>query len=181
MFDKWYIEYIGYEKYYKEVRKQFFTATNISPVHRFFLVECDTGITDSELVSVIKEISRKWGKFSKREPNPFCPYVYLHGLSDARLASVKKLLIENECYIWDGYEYKGAEFNPSALVRPINSFLGVRIKMVNKQNEIDSVLAMCQSAKAVYQFFMKEPFYNRQGLMGKEFQILRTCDVSKMI
>lgn len=181
LFDKWYIEYIGYEKYYKAARKEFFTATNISPSHRLFLIECDHECTDTELTGVIMEIGRKWSKVSKREPNPFCPYIYLHGLSGSRLVNVKKRLIENEFFFWDGYEYKGAVFNPSALARPINSFLGIRAKIINKQNEIDAVLRECKTVRAVYQFFLQKPFYNREQFAGKDFQILRTNDVTKII
>ena len=181
LFDKWYIEFIGSEKYYKAARKQFFTNTNISPAHRFFLIDCDVTSTDTELADIIIEISKKWGKASKREPSPFCPYFYLHGLPETRLSNVKKLLIENEYYIWDGHEYKGASFNPTALSRPINSFLGIRAKIINKQTEIDAVLDVCNSAKSVYQFFLQKPFYDQKKWRGKEFQVLRTSDVLKII
>ena len=111
----------------------------------------------------------------------FCPYIYLHGLSDTRLSNVKKLLTENDYCIWDGYEYKDATFNPSALSRPINAFLGVRAKIINKKCEIDVVLAECKGSKEVYQFFLQKPFYEREKYVGRNFQILRTEDVTKMI
>ena len=181
LFDRWYIEYIGFDKYYKAVRKQFFSINNISPSHRFFLVEYDGISSDSDLAEIVMETSRKWSKTSKRELHPFCPYIYLHGLSDTRLSNVKKLLTENDYCIWDGYEYKDATFNPSALSRPINAFLGVRAKIINKKCEIDVVLAECKGSKEVYQFFLQKPFYEREKYVGRNFQILRTEDVTKMI
>lgn len=181
LFDKWYTEFVGYEKYYKAVRKQFFTNVNISPAHRFFLIECDNSSTDYELASIIIEISKKWSKVSKREPAPFCPYFYIHRLPASRLVNVKKLLIENQNYVWDGHEYKGAPFNPAALARPIDSFLGIRAKIINKLTEIDAVLDECNATKVIFQFFLQKPFYNQKRCYEKEFQILRTSDVIKII
>ncbi|SDB04801.1 DUF4297 family anti-phage-associated protein [Butyrivibrio sp. INlla16] len=181
LFDRWYIDYIGFDKYYKAVRKQFFTVSNISPTHRFFLVEYDGTSSDLDMAEIIMETSKKWSRTSKREPYPFCPYIYLHGLSDTRLANVKKLLTENAYYIWDGYEYKDATFNPSALSRPINAFLGVRAKILCRKYEIDLVLDECKGTKEVYQFFLQKPFYERKQYVGRDFQILRTKDVTKII
>ena len=181
LFDMWYIEFIGFEKYYRAARKQFFSNTNISPAHRLFLIDCDGNSNDMELVQIIMEISKKWSKISKREPNPFCPYFYFHGVPNSRLANVKKLLIENEYYILDGHEYEGSSFNPAALTRPINSFLGIRAKIINKQDEIVAVLEECNSSKYVYQFFLQKPFFNQRKWLGKAFQILRTSDVIKII
>lgn len=181
LFDKWYIEFIGYEKYYRAARKEFFTVTNVSPINRFFLMECDACVTDTDLAELIMEISIKWSKNSKREPSPFCPYIYLQGLTDERLMNVKKLLVANEFYFWDGHDYKGAAFSSASLVRPINDFLGIRAKIINKKNEIDTVISECNNSKAVFEFYTTKPFYDRTNIYGKEFQIMRTMDVKKIV
>ena len=182
LFDKWYIEYIGYEKYYRAIRKQFFSPVNISPLNQFFLIESDDIITDAELVHLIMEIGRKWSRCSKRETNPFCPYVYIHGVTEERLKAIKQLLIENMCYFWDGYDYKGAAFRPASLVRPINDFLGINVKLINKVSEVETVLSECNTVTAVYQFYVKKRFYTRSSIVfGKDFQIQQTMDVLKIV
>ena len=181
LFDQWYIEYVGFEKYYRAARRQFFTQTNISPVNRFFLIECDNQINDVDIASMIIRIGEKWSKLSAREQNPFCPYVYLHGLSNSRLASVKKTLLENDCHIWDGYEYKDAEFSAASLLRPVNHHVGIKIKVINKSNQIDEVLNACIGAKYIYQFYLQKPYYRQNQFMHKEFQIQSTCDVLKIV
>ncbi|MFQ7528021.1 MAG: hypothetical protein ACLRMN_10995 [Mediterraneibacter gnavus] len=55
-----------------------------------FLVECDTTINDVQIVSLIAKISKNWSKLSSREIKPFCPYVYLNGISQERLVGLKK-------------------------------------------------------------------------------------------
>jgi len=92
LFDKWYIEFIGYEKYYRAVRKQYFAQVNVSPKNRFFLIECDEHVQDGEIVDIVTKISEKWSRLSAREQTPFCPLIYLQGLSSSRLANVKLIL-----------------------------------------------------------------------------------------
>ena len=181
LFDKWYIEYIGFEKYYRAVRKQFFSPVNISPLNRFFLIENDESTTDADMVHLIMEIGHKWSRCSKRETKPFCPYVYIHGITDVRLKAIKQLLVENMCYFWDGYDYKGAIFRPASLVRPINNFLGINVKLINKVSEVETVLSECNTGTAVYQFYVKKRFYDPGSRLGKAFQIQRTMDVLKIV
>ena len=181
LFDQWYIEFVGFEKYYRAARKQFFTQINISPVNRFFLIECDSQISDVDIASMVMRIGEKWSKLSAREQNPFCPYVYLHGLPNPRLASVKKTLLENDFHIWDGHEYKDAEFSATSLTRPVNHHIGIKIKVINKNSQIDDVLNACIGAKDIYQFYLQKPYYRQNRFVHKEFQIQSTCDVLKIV
>ena len=181
IFDRWYIEFVGYEKFYKAVRKQWFSSLNISPYHRFFLVECDSIISDTEIATVIMKISEKWSKLSQREKMPFCPYVYLHGLSKIRLAGVKHILLENDFHIWDGYEFKDAEFAPSSLARKVCYYTGVKVKMINHINQIQAVLKECSGAKCLYQFYLTKPFYIEYNYAHHVFQIKNTNDLLKIV
>lgn len=181
LFDRWYIEYVGFEKFYRATRKKFFTQTNVSPINRIFLIESDESMDDTDLAELIMKIGEKWSRLSLREKTPFCPYVYLHGIPASRLANIKNILFENNFHIWDGYEYKDALFSPSSLTRPVNHYVGVKVKMINKMSQIDPVLDTCNGAKAVYQFYLDKPFYDRDGIMGGKIQIQNTRDVQKII
>ena len=181
LFDKWYIEYIGFEKFYRAVKKEFFTKMNVSFAHRIFLVECDSNVQDPELARLLIKISQNWSKLSKRETTPFCPYVYLYGISALRLATIKSILLKNDFHIWDGYEYKDATFSAPSLTRSVNYHIGVKCKIINEFNQIQDVLNACNGAKEIYQFYLSKPFYDRDTIMGGEFQIKNTCDVQKII
>lgn len=181
LFDKWYIESIGFEKYYKAAKKQYFSNVNVSSKNRFFLIECDDKASNSQIANLVISISEKWSRLSKRETKPICPYIYLHGLSSSRLASVKKTLLDNDFHIWDGYEYKDAEFSSSSLIRPINYHIGIKAKMINKDSQISEVLDQCTGIKEVYQFYVKKPFYKQNRFNQTDFQIQYTEDVLKII
>lgn len=181
LFDHWYVEYVGLEKYYKAARRQFFSQVNISPKSRFFLIECDNSIGDIDIARLVMQISEKWSKLSLREQKPFCPYVYLHGINAHRLVAIKGILLENDFHVWDGHEYKGAEFSPSSITRPVNHYLGVKIKIINEMNQILDVLNMCTDAKEVFQFYLRKPFYTQSRYLHKEFQIQTTNDVLKIV
>ena len=181
LFDKWYIEFIGYEKYYKAVRKQYFAQVNVSPKNRFFLIECDEHVQDGEIVDIVTKISEKWSRLSAREQTPFCPLIYLQGLSSSRLANVKLILQENDFHIWDGYEYKDATFSAASLARQVNHYINIRAKIINKVNYIDEMLETCSGVKEVFQFYIQKPYYIQTRYIHKSFQIQKTEDVLKII
>jgi hypothetical protein len=77
LFELWLLNKIGTEKYCKIIKKDYFTVTNISPHERFFLIECDSTITEVEMKTLLIKISKRWSKLSKRDPTPFCPFIYI--------------------------------------------------------------------------------------------------------
>jgi len=181
LFDRWYIEYIGFEKYYKSARRNYFARTNISPIHRFFLIQADDIINDTELAEIVMRISAKWSRLSSREKTPFCPYICFHDISLSRLSHIKSILLENDFHIWDGYEYKDAVFSPASLARPVNFYTGVKAKLINKTSQVSPVLELCSGRKEVYQFYLDKPFYDRGTTIGASFQIQNTSDVQMII
>ena len=181
LFDRWYIEHVGFEKYYKESRSRFFSRMNVSSIQRFFLVECDASVNDTDIAGLIMKVSGKWSKLSMREKNPVCPFFYLHGITTLRLANVKKILFDNDFHIWDGYEYKDAEFSATSIVRPVNCYLCLKARIINKVNQIDTVLEECTGTKEIYQFYSSKPFYINQSKVHRLFQVQNAEDVLKIV
>ena len=181
LFDQWYVEFVGFEKYYKAVKRQFFTQVNISPKNRIFLVECDKQISDTDIANIVMKISDNWSRLSQREQNPFCPFIFLHGLSPQRLVEVKNILLDNDFHIWDGYEFKDAVFSPTSLVRPVNRHIGVKAKMINRKSQISDVLNACTGAKELYQFYISKPYFSESKYILKTFQLRSTEDILKII
>lgn len=181
LFDQWYVEFVGFEKYYKAVKRQFFTQVNISPKNRFFLVECDKQISDTDIANIVMKVSDNWSRLSQREQNPFCPFIFLHGLSPQRLVEVKNILLDNDFHIWDGYEFKDAVFSPTSLVRPVNRHIGVKAKMINRISQIADVLNACTGAKELYQFYISKPYFSESKYILKSFQLRSTEDILKII
>lgn len=181
LFDRWYIEYVSFEKYYKETRKFFFSHMNVSPKQRFFLIECDASIDDAGIVDLVMRITGKWSRLSSREKNPVCPYFYFHGITPSRMANVKKILFDDDFHIWDGYEYKDAEFSATSIARPVNYHMGVKAKIINGIDQICAILQECNGTKEIFQFYVTKSFFDYQGCVHKLFQVQNSEDVLKIV
>ncbi len=183
LFDKWYIEHVGFKKFYRDTRRKFFAKLNVAYANRIFLIECDDIVEDMELAELLMRISENWSKLSKRniESESFCPYVHLYGLSEIRLAKVKELLLQNDIHVWDGYEFKDAMFSLSSLTRHVNYHVGVKLKLINEFSQIDAVFDTCTGRKIVFQFYLNKPFYENSVALNKSFLVQSTMDVIQII
>lgn len=179
LFDEWYIENKGIKNYCAEVKKHFFTHINISPYERFFLIECDEKITNSEMASLIMKISSNWSRLSKRETNPFCPYIYIEGIFEKRLIEIKKILQGNNFTFIDGYDYLGADFFVNSMLKQANYYNQIKVKIINNINELNLVLQHVRNTKQIYQFYFNKPFYKSN--QSNNIQIINTVDIKMMI
>lgn len=122
LFNEWFLKIKGEKLHFQTLKKEYFTFLNISSFERFFLIEISPmQYVRNELKELLFIISRKWSKISKREPKPFCPYVYVHGLNPMELIELKKEMTLEEFHINDGYDFSGADFNPNSIIRRADS------------------------------------------------------------
>ena len=181
LFDKWYLQFKGIRNYCADIRKQYFSPRNVSPYERFFLIECDTVVGDAQIISLIAKISKNWSKLSKREVKPFCPYVYLNGITQERLVGLKKKLQREDIRLWDGYDFLGAEFMVDSIIRRANYENDIKVKIINHIENLDDVLEKATGTKMIYQFYLKEPFYKSNRDLCYGIQISKTEDINMMI
>jgi hypothetical protein len=169
--------------YCRYVRKRYFTYRNISPYERFFLVDCDANIELSELKSVLMKISRNWSKLSSREEKPFCPYVYLHNISEEQLIEIKKALYADGVRISDGYAFKGANFSPELISERADSKNKIHLKIINELAHLDDILATLKTTREIYQFFLSDHFYLNDDSTHviMKIQIQETKNIELMI
>jgi hypothetical protein len=181
LFDKWYLQFKGVREYCGEIKKQYFSPRNISPYERFFLIECDDMIDDNKLVSLMVKIANNWSKLSKREVRTFCPYIYLHGISEERLVMLKKMLQHDDIRLWDGYDFLGANFSVKSIIRKASAENNVRMKIINELNIMDSIIEKAFGTKEIYHFYLNQPFYENEANLCYGIQISSTEDVYMMI
>ena len=181
IFDKWYKEKIGMDRYYKDIRKEYFYDMNISPADRLFLIECDSDIPDQKLIQLIMDVSKNWSEFSKRAVQTFCPYFFFYNVHPTRLLRLKRILYENDFHIWDGHEFLGALFSSKSLLRDVKPEHNIGAKIINKLAYIDILMKESNKRKEIYQFYLNEPFYKRKNVIGADLQIQNTVDVLKML
>lgn len=159
LFDCWYLEYQGIKEYCHAMKKQYFSTLNISPYERFFLIECDQQISEQKVKALIIKISKNWSKLSKKEPKPFCPYIYLHGLTDQTIINIKQSLQEDNVSFTDGYDFKGSNFSAKSITRKATFYNGIKLKFITKLDQINSTLAELSATRIIYQFYIDIPFY----------------------
>jgi len=171
------------EFYCRYVKKRYFTYRNISPYERFFLVDCDTNIELNELKSIVTKISRNWSKLSPREEKPFCPYIYLHDISEEKLIEIKKILYSDGIKISDGYAFKGADFSPELISERADSKNKIQLKIINELVHLDEILVDLKTTKEIYQFFLLDPFYLNDDSTHTimKIQIQETKNIELMI
>lgn len=184
LFNQWFIEYKGLKNHFKELKKEFFTNLNTSPFDRFFLIEIDKeNYSRSELKEIIFLVSEKWSKLSKREANPFCPFIFIYGIDENELSILKaELASENFSFI-DGYDFYGSTFNVKSIHRQPNYSNGISIKFINQMELINAVISESSSTKEIYQFYLKSPFYNNnlKSLKHVKIQIREVKNIKEVI
>jgi hypothetical protein len=160
LFNKWFIYFKGEQKYFSELRKKYFSPINVND--RFFLLELENDFSKSDLKEVILEISKKWTKISKRESNPFSPYIYLHNINEKDLIELKTVLSkENKFKLIDGYDFKGANFSVESITQQPNLNNPIRLKLIDTLDNLESVLK--KKAKDIYQFYLSKPYFETEN------------------
>lgn len=184
LFDEWFVEKKGKLAHLTALRKQYFTEFNISPFERFFLIEIDhCSYLRYELKNILFEISRKWSKLSKREPNPFCPYVYIHGLSNEELLSLKIELASEGFKIIDGHDFNGAQFNIQSMISSATYGNGIKLKIINTIENLEQVIEHINRTRIIYQFYMNSYYldYNNPSVQHVKIQLKQLSDINSII
>jgi hypothetical protein len=162
LFHKWFTEFKGKKKIFSELRNRFFTNYNISPFERFFLIEIKpSDYSKSELKDVIHLISKKWSDIkSSRNPDTFCPYIFIKGIKKTELINLKKELFDESFKFKDGFDYNGASFNLKSIKEKATFHNKINIKIINDLKSVNLLLSNISETKEVYQFFLTKPFFS---------------------
>lgn len=181
LFNLWYLGVRGVEDYCKNIKKLYFTRTNLSPFSRVFLVECNQVATETEIKSLVIRISERMSKLSKRATTPFCPYVYLHGISEERLKNIKHSLRNDNFKFLDGHDFKGATFHTESILKEPNFENKIRVKIVNKLDNLTEILDSLNNTREIYQFYIKEPYYENDNYKHVVIPVKSINNIEKII
>jgi hypothetical protein len=178
LFNEWYIQIKGEKSYYRNLRNEYFTHLNISPFERFFIIEVPSvNYSRPELKDLLFTISKKWSQFSKRTPEPFCPYIYLHTISQQELIELKSELDSEGYRVIDGFNFKDASFCQKTISKPVNKTEPIKFKILNELNHVKLTLNEITKTKEVYQFYITNEFFHIDSKNIKQVKI----QVSKLI
>ena len=169
LFNKWFVEKKGEKSYYAELRKKYFTTLNAN--ERFFLIEVASNFSKQDLKDLLLTISDKWAKISKREVNPFCPYIYLHNIKEADLIELKTELSNDNLRFIDGYDFKGALFSQQSLTQSANHKNQIKLKFIDTIDNLKLVLQIKGKTQEIYQFYLSESFFEPDNEYKKHIKI----------
>lgn len=183
LFNKWFYFYRTQKEVFRKIRKEYFSSFNISPYERFFLI--DVGSNGFDLI-ILKDLvyllNKKWAKCTKREEQPFSPYIYFHNVSDEQLAAVKSALFKEGFVFIDGYPFYMSDFQPDALLLPTTYENKIGIKFVNKLEIIEQIIPQIHKKVEIYQFYINEIFYeSSENVKHIKIQIEKTESVKEIV
>lgn len=184
IFNDWFVKRKGKASHFLALRKEYFTELNVSPHERFFLVEVDTGsYARVDLKDLIFEISRKWAKLTLREPSPFCPYVYIHGISDCELLALKGELSTEGFKFVDGHDFHGAEFSVHSITQKATHGNGIKIKILNTLLNVEKTLEAVSRTRKIYQFYLESYYfqYSNLAVQHTKIQVEKLSDIKSII
>ncbi|QMR41599.1 DUF4297 family anti-phage-associated protein [Klebsiella aerogenes] len=184
LFNEWFVEKKGKKAHFAALRNEYFSEVNISPFERFFLVEIDPDFyVRYELKNLLFEISRKWSKLSKREPSPFCPYIYVKGVTDCELLALKNELSIEGFKITDGHDFHGAEFNCQSIILRATHGNGIKLKVLNTLQNVIATIDTITKTRRIYQFHIGPSFfaYDKPAVQHVKIQVEQFSDIKLII
>ncbi|GBQ43051.1 DUF4297 family anti-phage-associated protein [Komagataeibacter europaeus] len=185
LFDEWFIAKLGLAKYYRGLRNEFFAAgVNVSPADRLFIIH-PAGDTYSRnaVKTLLKTISRKYSKLSRRDAKPFSPYVLLVGIDDSELTGLKQELHNEDVHFADGYDFKGAQFDAASISRSASPDAGPTLRLFCNLSEAQRTFLSFQRSREIYEFYRNEPVedFGDGAISHIRFQVPNYEDIDKII
>lgn len=185
IFDEWFVEKRGKTKYFAELRSTYFASSvNVSPADRLFLIHIAAGTYDRTAAkALLKAISRKYSKLSKRESKPCSPYILLLGPSESELTALKQELHEEGFDFGDGYDFKGAQFDTRSISRPAIAGHGPALRIFGDLSEARETFLSFKRAREIYEFYVTEPAasFADGAIRHETFQIPDYKDIDRII
>jgi hypothetical protein len=184
LFNEWFVQKKGKKQHLAALRKEYFTHFNVSPFERFFLVEINSAsFSRTELKELVFTLSKKWSKTSKQEPSPFCPYLFIQGITKGELLAFKKELVTEELKFVDGYDYQGADFSANSITLKASHSNGVKIKILNSLSNIEEIINVITKTREIYQFHLGQSYFDftNAAINHVKIQVQNFSDIKEII
>lgn len=184
LFNEWFVQKKGKKAHLAALRLEYFTALNVSPFERFFLIEVDPGTyVRDELKELIFLLSRKWSKLSRLEPMSFCPYGYVHGIPEDELLALKKELSTEGFKFVDGYDFQGADFSCASVAQKATHSNGIKIKFLNSLSNLEETVNSISKTRRMYQFHLGVGYFafSNASVRHVKIQVELFADIKSII
>jgi hypothetical protein len=170
--NKWLVAFKGGAYWIRLVRNKIRPGINLCSFQRIFLFDISSfDLSSSEIARLIIELHKCWSSNSKREPHPFSPLFYFHGLKRETILNVKITIVENNYDVIDGHPFLDAPFiETSLLAEPLKGAI-YQIKILNT---IDDILKISEKSNKIieyYEVFVKDRFTELTPQKGAFYSI----------
>lgn len=183
IFNTAYKKYLSQEEYLKLAKKKYFNAIQPNNFKRFFIIDCDNYISNTELINIISNLSSNCYCLhnNKKDFLP-APYICLRQLSADKQTSLKTDML---CCLnfSDGTCFNGDKFELSNLIcHPMLEDSKIEAKLINEENILD-LLSWDNNIREIYHlyFFDNLDLDIPDGYREIKIQINETQDISKLI
>lgn len=176
-FERWMSELLEWKNYKKNIHKKYFPrVSNLSPAHRFFLLDCQ-GESVNNVKNVISEISRKYSRLIHQ----FSPYVYLYNtLNVDFVTELKEKLYKDGCFFKDGFPFKNSKFRFQEMLIKPDKFNGISVRILEHPINLSIVLQKLVEVERVDQLPINLYIFNKSNQLNLEIGNLDNRDYSKI-
>ena len=176
-FERWMSELLEWKNYKKIIHKKYFPrVSNLSPAHRFFLLDCQ-GESVNNAKNVISEISRKYSRLTHQ----FSPYVYLYNtLNVDFVTELKGKLYEDGYFFKDGFPFKNSKFRFQEMLIKPDKFNKISVRILEHPIDLSIVLQKLIEVERVDQLPINLYIFNKSNQLNLEIGNLDNRDYSKI-
>lgn len=168
-FERWMSELLEWEDYKKIIHKKYFPrVSNLSPAHRFFLLDCQ-GESMNDVKNVISKISTRYSRFVHQ----FSPFVYLYNTSNADfMTELKAKLYEEGCYFKDGFPFKNSEFRFQEMLIKPDKYNKISLRILEDSIDLSIVLLRLVEVERDNQLPINLYIFNKSNQFNLEIDTL---------
>ncbi len=80
-------------------------------------------------------------------------------------------LISENFKFKDGFDFNGSSFNPKSITEKATGHNGIKIKIINDLNDVESIFNEISKTKEVYHFYYDTPYFSISNPSIKHLQI----------
>lgn len=176
-FERWMSELLEWEHYKKIIHKKYFPrVSNLSPAHRFFLLDCQ-GENMNDVKNVISKISTRYSRIVHQ----FSPFVYLYNTSNADfMTELKAKLYEEGCYFKDGFPFKNSEFRFQEMLIKPDKYNKISLRILEDSIDLSIVLLRLVEVERDNQLPIDLYIFNKSNQFNLEIGNLDNREYSKI-
>ena len=185
LFEEWFVAKRGKAKHFQRLRNEFFiNGLNVSSAERLFIIHVSKdSYQRGDVKDLLKTISRKYSKLSKREARPFSPYTLLCGIDDKEISALKQELHNEGFRFLDGYDFKDAAFDGNSISRTASFENGPELRIFSCLAEAQQTFQSFQRSREIYEFYGTKPVsgFGDDAIKHTKFQIPDHKDIKNII